>query len=1058
MSEAMDTLTGLPTRAVFERHKRAFLERAPDERWTMLVIDVDHFKLINDVHGHLIGDQVLRMVADILRENERHTDVVFRYGGDEFVCLFPATEMARGLNFAERVMEHVKDGPNTAVRAPAFPRGIAVSLSMGIAESETDDTSLEALFERADRALYHAKFNGRGRIGFPSESLPEGENVAAGFHHFIGRQPELRQLRQLLDEAIAGGARLAIIEGEAGIGKSRLAQELLHYARFRQCIDLAGECYEVGSQEPYMVIVRGLEREVHGLPEADRQHVLEVAGPICPATAELFPRLPLATSGDVTFFREERLQFRIFDDIARLARGLSELQPLLVLIDDLQWMSRLDTELFAYMVRALQPARTLFLATKRIGSDEAPHVESQLVALRRQVPVLRIKLQRLEEAEAANLVMFALKDPNVPPDALRRMHTFSGGNPFLLRELLISLCGDGSVTRAPSGELSIHLARDPELPDSLSDLMAIRLRPLAPEVRRALRIAAISSQPFTAEAIACVLDEPATHLLELLESPRRLGLVEELIQGPTPGYRFSHDILRSFLQRELSDGIRASYHARLAGYFEHRLAAGVEEAVLQLAHHALGSGDRETARRTALMAARFADKRRAYQESVPWLETYLELLTDPAAEREGALFAYRTLGERRARLGRGEEADGCFERALELAASDSERAQVHKLRAMNQQRMSRYQQAREALHMAASLSSGELALAEIALDEAFIDYVEGQYSEALARLARIERVVARLGEERHHAQYMSTMAILLQATDPTRDPYEYCERALAIYRKHGDLLSEAVVLNNLSTVYSRRGDYPNAIDALRKAEATVARLGDALTQTILLFNLGETYAELGQVTVAREHYHRYREQSERIKNALGAGYAAWGLGQLAERQDDLATATTHYRDASATFARLGGELLAVDSGLNLAQALLLAERHDEAEAELARATQLAERLTPELRAKLDVARALGVATRADDVSENELAAAEQQLRSAIKSCPHIGLFDMMKQYYWLEEVVRRRGAAEDESHRRIVEQASAYLRERLAFVKDPGVRRAMLAHRYSARFASTDED
>lgn len=155
----VDSLTGLNNRRRFDaRLQEAFQALRRNERgFGLLLIDIDHFKAINDRHGHQSGDEVLRRLGQLLTQSTRITDFVARYGGEEFVVLLPDGPDAReGLAVAEKI--------RAAVAAASFPEVGQVTASVGLSLARKDDTNAEAVVTRADQALYDAKAQGRDRV------------------------------------------------------------------------------------------------------------------------------------------------------------------------------------------------------------------------------------------------------------------------------------------------------------------------------------------------------------------------------------------------------------------------------------------------------------------------------------------------------------------------------------------------------------------------------------------------------------------------------------------------------------------------------------------------------------------------------------------------------------------------------------------------------------------------------------------------------------------------------------------------------------------------------
>lgn len=157
----IDDLTGVYNRRhLLELSEREFKRAQRFRRSLSLVMmDIDHFKLVNDNHGHAVGDEVLRIIAERCKSNIRTVDVFGRYGGEEFIILLPETELVEAFQITERLCNKIADSPISTSAGP-----INITASFGIASFNTDVGDLNALLRHADMALYSAKRNGRNRL------------------------------------------------------------------------------------------------------------------------------------------------------------------------------------------------------------------------------------------------------------------------------------------------------------------------------------------------------------------------------------------------------------------------------------------------------------------------------------------------------------------------------------------------------------------------------------------------------------------------------------------------------------------------------------------------------------------------------------------------------------------------------------------------------------------------------------------------------------------------------------------------------------------------------
>ncbi len=158
-----DQLTGLHNRRYMGRHLSTLVDGATKTHkpLSFLIMDIDHFKLVNDTHGHDIGDEVLREFSNRISANVRGIDLACRYGGEEFVVVMPDTEPDFAYTVAERLRKQVETTPFAISRDPG---NLNITISIGIAAVEGQSDTAETLLHRADQALYRAKREGRNRV------------------------------------------------------------------------------------------------------------------------------------------------------------------------------------------------------------------------------------------------------------------------------------------------------------------------------------------------------------------------------------------------------------------------------------------------------------------------------------------------------------------------------------------------------------------------------------------------------------------------------------------------------------------------------------------------------------------------------------------------------------------------------------------------------------------------------------------------------------------------------------------------------------------------------
>jgi DNA-binding SARP family transcriptional activator/tetratricopeptide (TPR) repeat protein len=370
----------------------------------------------------------------------------------------------------------------------------------------------------------------------------------------IARQPELAVLKQLfLAVGSAGEPRLALIQGEAGIGKTRLVAELAVELATQGALVLAGRCDEepLASYQPFREAFRAagtqpLVAALQSIDPADRQELARLDPSLAPSRSMV---------GDGNLFQ-------LFEAVAALLGALAHAAPILLVIEDLHWADRSTQRLLAHIVSHPTCGGVLIAATAR-PDGVAPGASA---LLRRPERVEHLHLSGLKPTEIEALIS-ALLDDEPEADVTSAVHRASGGNPLYAREIVRHVRDSGRVS----------LTRVLSVPPELETIILRRAERLGPETAQVLTAAAVLGQVFSLDVLGATTGQDADSVLDALAPAVTAGLLTETAPDQ---FAFSHAVVRDALNRSMLASRRNRLHARAAAHLESvapdRLAKAVE--------------------------------------------------------------------------------------------------------------------------------------------------------------------------------------------------------------------------------------------------------------------------------------------------------------------------------------------------------------------------------------------------------------------------------------------------------------------------------------------------
>ena len=708
--------------------------------------------------------------------------------------------------------------------------------------------------------------------------LLEGERPPA-LHtpnaRFIGRRDEMVLLAGRLELTLEGRGQVVALDGEPGIGKSRVLHE------FRRLLDsraayLGARCVSYGRELPLLPVVE-LVRRALGIDGTDAPAAVAgaigarltalglPAGEMTPYLLRLLGTPEAAES--LAHTPPEAVYQRTLGIVRALVLALSSTRPLVIALEDLHWMDRASTAYVGALVEALVEAPVLLLTTHRTGY-RAPWIERSYVT--------EVRLQPLGRADSRRVLDGTLGEARVAAEVAEAILDRADGNPFFIEELARAL---GSATSAET------------VPPSVEAVLLARIDRLAAEARNVLQAASVLGRDVPVPLLEAIVPEPAAttqHLREL----RRLEYLHDRSEGAGTLYRFKHALTQEVTYSSLLPEHRRGLHARIVSAMETRYADRLGEQTERLAHHALHAERWDKALEYFRQTALRAKARSANYEAVAAFEHALAAL-DRLPERRGGLEAIDLRLEMFEPVMATAAYERCADRlaqAATLAEALGERARLGRALAARSLIL-RIQGAideaitvgRRALAVASEV--GDLDLAWQTNHFLGTTYAtRGEFREAVAcyrqSFVPLER---ELTPERVRAlPYFaprSWLAWALESLGEFDEALELGREAVRIADLRGDKVPSATTRCLLANVHLGLGEAAEAIPLLEKA-AAICRAGNVYDWLgPVLMRLGFAYALTGRLAEGIALGEEGRAQCEASRGITGHPTRLGGLAQ-----------------------------------------------------------------------------------------------------------------------------------------------------------------------------------
>jgi class 3 adenylate cyclase/tetratricopeptide (TPR) repeat protein len=722
----------------------------------------------------------------------------------------------------------------------------------------------------------------------------------------VGRQPELRAAAAALERASAGQGQIIALSGEAGLGKSRLAAEIVGAARRRGLRVLGGACQSYGTTSSYLVW-HDVWRGFFGIDPTwstlvQRSWLEDQLGALDP---RLLPRMPLLgpalnlaipdsplTAGLEPGLRVELLRALLLECLRLATRGQG---PLLLVLEDCHWIDPLAQELLEYIGRNLAGMPLALLVLFRPPTLG----ERGVVSWGAHLPHLTaLELRELEAQEADQLLRLKLdqlfgREAAAPPALVERVAARAQGNPFYIEEMLNYIRDRG----VDPGDAEALEALD--LPGSLHSLILSRIDQLSEDAKTTLKVASVVGRLFRASWLWECFPQlgSAAAVLGHLRHLSRLDLTPLEKPEPDLEYLFKHITTQEVAYESLAFATRAELHELVGAYVERAHAEQVPQLLDVLAYHFGRGRNLEKQRHYFRLAGEAAKGAFANDTAIGYFRRLLPLLDE--AEQTEALCE---LGEVYQLVGRWGEAEEAFRRGLTQAEAGQKVGVAARCRAALGDLLANTESYDEALSwleqaLVAFDALGDRGMAARTLQRLSFAHVQrGEHAQALVYAQRQLAIAEALDDHAGVAAALANIGLVCSDQGDLEQAHANLARALAMAGRAGDRRGATLYGGDLAGVYWQRGDYRAALLSLQEAISVASEIGYLQPIGFMAGNAGVVYWEQGEHTRALACF----AYGLRIAAELGdAPTIAQTLGNLAL----VYLEQRHYEQAEAMLRR-----------------------------------------------------------------------------------------------------------------------------------------------------------
>lgn len=585
----------------------------------------------------------------------------------------------------------------------------------------------------------------------------------------------------------------------------------------------------------------------------------------------------------------------LFDNVLYGIQRLSETNPIIIFIDDLQWADPSSLTLLHYLSRNTQDSRVLLMGTYRpedlinTETDDPHPLKKVMQNMGREKLYQDIEIDRLPKEANLEIIRSYLGEMNLPSELIHRIHKEAEGNPFFTIEIIQMLIEEGVLEDVNGEWVSLRSQEDIHIPSRVYDVVLRRLNRLLEGQYDILECASVIGNEFESRVIQETIQMNRIILLKNLNS---LEKSHKLIHSVDGKYRFDHTKVKDVLYSRINEELREEYHRMVAESYENIYADKMEEVIEKLAYQYYMAEDERCVEYLITTGDRYKEKF-ANQEAVHFYQMALEHLE----EDEEIVDTKMKMAEIYDIMGEYDKTLENYENLLEMVEESRTRADIYRKISEVYYKLDERKKTEKAIELGLKEVEGEKCIEEVKLRSSlgWLTLKNADYKTAHSIMFQVLEDVKELDDKKELGQTLHRIGTIYWYKGDLDEALEYLKQAKEVRESIGDIQGASDTTNNIAIVYHDLGKIKEAEENYLEMMENEQKIGDNYGIALAYNNIGNLHLDKGEVEKGLEYYDKSYEISKRIGGEEACADVINNMGLIYHSRGEYQKALEHYK-------------------------------------------------------------------------------------------------------------------------------------------------------------------